>query len=228
MKIETTTNSHRGNKVKFTGGILVTFDERGVADVPEQVGQFLIEKYSGLFPAGQVPAPGVKPTPVASGAVAELNEKLHHADRLRTDAEAQAKKALDGERAWRDKCDDLIKENIALKAQIKELSEACEHFKQLAEELGAKDIDPEKKDGDQVSGAGNESGAGVGNDQNKVMTPEEVAALREKLDAKFTKELIAMAEELGLPVVEYEKLKKSKQKFIDYLLGKITAPQAGE
>jgi tartrate dehydratase beta subunit/fumarate hydratase class I family protein len=197
MKIETTVPSHAGHPVKYSGSIVVTYDSKGIAEVSEEDGEDLIEKYKGLiYPAGQVPKPAmVRSVPTTSGkdneTVAELKISLQKANRLVGDHKASADVAKNGEKMWRDKCDELMTEIKGLKAQLAG-KPAEDAPKEEVKELSAE----EKIEAD-------------------------LAALTAKLEAKTVKELQAFAVELNLPIEEYSKLNKAK--LVEYLVEKTNA-----
>jgi len=60
MKIETIVKSHFGQPVKYSNGIKVIYDTKGVAEVSSEDGKYLIDKYEGqIFSAGKVVIPEV-------------------------------------------------------------------------------------------------------------------------------------------------------------------------
>ena len=121
MKIETTVKSHVNQTVKYSDGIRATYDNQCIAEVSDADGKALIEKYIGqIYEAGKVPKPGmVRSAPVKTeGGNAELKEALQKANSLIADYKAKAQAALDGEKVWRNKCDELSAEIVALKAQL--------------------------------------------------------------------------------------------------------------
>lgn len=194
MRIETNVKVYTNQSVKYTNGIVVTYNNNHIAEVSDEVGEFLIGKYVGMiFEAGKAPKPGmVRSAPTKTdGGNAELKESLQKANRLVGDYKAQAQASKEGEQVWRNKCDDLMGEikrlQILLAGKPAEVA-PLEEVKELTEE--------EKIEAD-------------------------LAALRAKLEAKTVKELQAFAEELKLPKEEYAKLNKAK--LVEYLVAKTNA-----
>jgi hypothetical protein len=124
MKIETITNTHKGHSVRYSNGIEVTYDAAGIAEINAEDGQFLIDKYIGqIFPAGKVEMPMTRTPALATGtknteAIEELKDRLQKANSLINDYKAQANQSKEGERGWRIKCEELLKENQMLRGQL--------------------------------------------------------------------------------------------------------------
>lgn len=236
MKIQTTTLGHYGQRVKFTGGITVTFDEKGIVEVPQDVGEFLVGRYDNLFPEGQVPKPkppAAKPSGKDSAEVEDLKERLMHANRVAAEANQSVKSAQDGERAWREKCEELLKDNEALKRENDVIASEATGLKKENDKLILKITElsgPATDDAQETTTTEDNNVTGEGTTDDKTQddeTPDDEATLRNQLNGKFLKELIAMAETLELPVAEYEKYRRSKQRMIDYLIEK-TAKTDGQ
>ena len=105
------------------------------------------------------------------------------------DYKAQANTAKANERVWRQKCEELIAENLSLKGQ---LGLPIETVKPAGKPMIERSKTPE---------------------QNVASDTE---ALKVQLGAKTVKELIAIAEELKLDKTEYQKL--TKVKLIEYIV----------
>ena len=123
MKIETITPSHKGHSVRYSNGIEVAYDAAGIAEINDEDGEYLVEKYSDqVFPEGKVQLPTPKsatPTEAKnSDALEELRDKLQKANSLINDYKAQAGQAKEGERVWRMKCQELMDEVKMLRGQI--------------------------------------------------------------------------------------------------------------
>jgi hypothetical protein len=199
MKIETIVQSHKNQTVKYSGGIKVSYNAQGVAEVPEDIGDLLITKYRGqIFTEGKVVQPMVRTSPAAAakeaenGVVQELREKLQKANSLVADYKAQAGMAQENERVWRMKCEELMNTLAAIKE---------------GKAASASETKPPVFPGDRAE---------------KGTSPQidDTATLRDKLNAKNIKELQKIAAELKLPVKDYEKLNKNK--LVDYLIQQTT------
>lgn len=192
MKIETIVKSHLGQPVKYSNGITVTYDNKGVAEVSNEDGKYLTEYYQGqIFTAGKVvipEAPLIITKKSDNGEISALKEQLQRANKLANDCKTQAQSAKDGEGIWRAKCEELLAENKQLKAQgfitptnIINANQPLSSEEQAAVEL---------------------------------------TALKKQLEAKTIKNLQGMAEELTLPKDEYKNFNKAT--LIEYLIGKTT------
>jgi regulator of replication initiation timing len=193
MKIETIVKSCANNTVKYSNGIRVTYDGAAVAEVSEEDGLFLLEKYAGqIFPEGKVVRPVVTPsknTSVDGSEVENLRAQLQKANALVNDYKAQVGSAKENERVWRTKCQDLMMENTTLR-----------------EHLGKPSKTEDVKEDEQKA------------DEKKQAEDDVVKA---KLEGKTVKELTSIAEEMKLPVEEYKLL--NKKKLIDYIITKTNA-----
>jgi hypothetical protein len=122
MKIETIVKNHKNQTVKYSGGIKVVYNAQGIAEVSEEVGDLLIDKYRGqIFPEGKTVIPMTRTTPAVAakeaenGVVQELREKLQKANSLVADYKAQAITSQENERVWRMKCEELMNKLSAIK-----------------------------------------------------------------------------------------------------------------
>jgi hypothetical protein len=196
MKIETIVKSCANNTVKYGNGIRVVYDGNAVAEVSKADGEFLLETYAGvIFPEGKVVQPVQHLAPVGKAGgeeVGALKESLQRANLLLNDYKAQTNTAKANERVWRQKCEELIAENLSLKSQ---LGQPIETVKPVGgKTVIERDKTPEQK------------------------TAADAEALRVKLGEKTVKELISIAEELKLDKTEYQKL--TKIKLIEYIIAK--------
>jgi hypothetical protein len=185
MKIETIVKSCANNTVKYSNGIRVMYNANAVAEVSDADGAFLLDTYAGvIFPEGKVVQPVQRPAPVGKAGgeeVGALKESLQRANMLLNDYKAQANTAKANERVWRQKCEELMAENLSLKGK---LGLPIEEVK--SKPVITRDKPPEPP------------------------ATNDTDALKEKLGAKTVKELIAIAEELKLDKAEYQKLTKVK------------------
>lgn len=199
MKIETIVKNHKNQTVKYSGGIKVAYNAKGVAEVSDEVGDLLISKYVGqIFSEGRAVEPMIRTNPavatktVENGVVQELRDKLQKANSLVADYKAQAGMAQENERVWRMKCEELMNKLLAIKEGATAVNEKTK---------------PPVFPGDRI-------------EKGTVSQIDDTIALREKLNAKNVKELQKIATELKLPVKEYEKLNKTK--LVDYLIEQTT------
>ena len=190
MKIETIVKSHADKHVKYANGVAVQYDHFGIAEVSDEDGAFLVEKYAGqIFEAGRVVQPAAQNVPVANpntGAVSELKEQLAQANRLIVDNKAAAVAARDGERVWREKCEELIQKIQALEKQLQAKAAV-------------------------VAGGAEEKATA-----KEQQTVEQT--LEQQLMTKTVKELISIAQQMQLPTHEYQKL--TRLKLVNYIISK--------
>jgi hypothetical protein len=194
MKIETIVKSCANNTVKYSNGIRVVYDANAVAEVSDKDGVFLLEQYAGvIFPEGKVVQPP-RPTAIkpSGEGVDALKDSLQRANLLLNDYKAQTNTAKGNERVWRQKCEELMAENLSLRGQLGQPIET-------AKPAGSKPVIERDKTPEQKSA-------------------EDATALKTQLEAKTVKELIAIAEELKLDKAEYQKLTKAK--LVEYIIGK--------
>jgi hypothetical protein len=194
MKIETIVKSYANQIVKFADGIRVTFNADCTAEVSEEDGKKLLERYTTqIFPEGKVIQPEIAKSPalpkVDKATINELQEQLQRANHLINDYAAQANTAKEGERVWRNKCTELL-------GQIKTLQA------QLGQKADIKPDDAPKNESEKDS---------------KKTEQVDAAALLEKLSAKTVKELQVIADELKLP-----QKKLNKQGLVDYIIAATT------
>ena len=197
MKIETIVKSCANNTVKYSNGIRVVYDANAVAEVSEADGTFLLDTYAGvIFPEGKVVQPVQRLAPAVGKAggeeVGALKDSLQRANLLINDYKAQANTAKGNERVWRQKCEELIAENLSLKGQLGQPIEAVKP-------VGNKPVIERGKTLEQN-------------------VADDTVALKTQLEAKTVKELIAIAEELKLDKTEYQKL--TKVKLVEYIIAK--------
>jgi hypothetical protein len=123
IKIETIDKSQANLTVKYSGGIRVTYSNC-VAEVDKAEGEYLLATYpTMIFPEGKAirPKPAEPVVKAPTGEVTDLKEALQKANHLINDYKAQANAAKEGERVWRQKCQDLMFENHTLQDQVKAL-----------------------------------------------------------------------------------------------------------
>lgn len=219
MKIQTINPSQFNQTVKFVKGIKVTFRNE-VADIPDEEAKVLLETYPEvLFPEGQIPLPkverkrGDREDLKTNETVEVLKEKLAGANRLVNDYKTQLTLAKDHEQIWRSKCEELLKENEALKsgyvpsqsAVEEELTSKLKLLEQANQALLA-----------EVESLKAQLGPAVKDKKDEKEGNNEVIR---SLETKTREELLQIAKELNLPEIEYKRLNKIK--LIDYLISKI-------
>ena len=191
MKIETIVKTHRGQPVKYAAGIRVLFDANGVAEINDKDGAFLIDKY-----AGQIFPAGKVVQPVAQVLPASNKADGSVVEDLREKLN-RANRLVDDYKGQAN----TAKQNEAVwRTKCEEL---MGQITQLQAQIGKKAVlpQPEKKE--------------------VVIEKQTELSIRQKLEAKTTKELITFAEELKLSKAEYQKLTKAK--LVDFLIAKTNA-----
>lgn len=213
MKIQTNDRVHIGQTVKFAKNIKVTFDGKGVAEVSNEEGKFLLERYKGmLFPEGKVvKEKSVTPTFKDGSALEVLNEKLSSANHMIESLRLEVTQAKEGENIWRSKCSELLEENKKFKsnklpdAELDQLKQEYSDLLVKYNELESKF--KENKDHEET-------------EEEKLEREKKEAdlTLRKKLEDKTVKELTEMITELKLPEEEWKN--KKKLDLINYLIEK--------
>ena len=198
MKIQTINKHYAGRKIRFPKGIMVTFDNNCVAEVPDEEGKFLLSRRPNeLFLEGKVPVRKVeteKPQLPKDGSQIEvLTERLSRANQLVNQLRGEVTRAQEAENVWRGKCEELFD-----KIKILESQKLPDEPK--TDEKGSED-----------EGAGSET-------DEKGSEEDEVTKLKKLLTAKKKDELVAMVEELKLPKAEWGEL--NKDKLVDYIVEK--------
>ena len=122
MKIQTINKHYAGRKIRFPKGIMVTFDNNCVAEVPDEEGKFLLSRRPNeLFLEGKVPVRKVeteKPQLPKDGSQIEvLTERLSRANQLVNQLRGEVTRAQEAENVWRGKCEELFDKIKILESQ---------------------------------------------------------------------------------------------------------------
>lgn len=122
MKIQTNSKVNINRTVKFAQNIKVTFNNNGVAEVPDREGKFLLERYpeqltlEGVIPAA--PAVSKAMTAKDTTMVEDYKERIQELNRVMEGLKQEARQAKEGEEIWRTKCNELLDEISLLKGHV--------------------------------------------------------------------------------------------------------------
>jgi hypothetical protein len=221
MKIQSSDKVHFGKTIKFSNGIKLDFDKNGVAEAGED-GKFLLDKYKGLlFPEGKIPtiskSESVVPKNIANE---ELREKVAGQARQLESLKGELTKARDGERVWRNKCEELLKEKDVMVITNQKLIKENDSLKQDVEQLKAELKAIPSNDGTD----GNKKDDEKDDEKNKTSQDPE-KELRKTLSAKSKEKLVEYVEELKFPEGEWRGL--NKEKLIEYIVTKVNNTGSG-
>lgn len=197
MKIQSRKPAHHDTKRIFSRGIELTFDGDRIAEVSDEVGNFLLSRYPDTLclPGKASEIKEVKQsTPQELSQVPLLKAKIDESQKNINGLEKQLKSSKEEVIVWKTECQRLTREIATYKERL---------FKYEGESTEEPPVTETSEGADTIT------------DSNESSVED---LLRTELNKKKKEQLVEMAKELNLPASEWESL--NKEPLVNYLVDK--------